>query len=349
MLQLIRGLEDIDLRDEYIDIALSSARALLTILEDVLSLSSIEAGAVTLRGEPFSPKDIIASTVRAFELETMERNLTLTHTLDPALPEILWGDESRLRQILFNLVGNALKFTFKGSIHLSFQALPIQPDPEMLQVLFVVSDTGIGIPDDRQTDIFELFTQVDGSFTRRFQGSGLGLGIVRRLVTLMGGSLCLDSSLGQGSTFYFTLRLKTTDTVMEKPAKACARPQSALRVLVAEDDRVNRITAERFLERLGHTPTSVENGEQAVQAVATGDFDVVLMDMQMPVMDGPDATRLIRALPGKASQIPIVALTAFGQTGDRERFLNMGLDGYLKKPMDMGELSDILAQMTLQS
>jgi CheY-like chemotaxis protein len=266
----------------------------------------------------------------------------------PGVPNVLVGDPGRLRQILFNLIGNALKFTEQGSVRLSVSPLP--GTRELFRILFVVSDTGIGIPENRLEDIFGAFTQVDGSFARRFQGAGLGLGIVRRLTRLLGGGVSVDSELGKGTSFYVSLPFVRTGPGM-RPESSARREHCLinrpLRILVAEDDRVNQILARKMVERLGHEATCVSNGRQALEALRAGKYDCVLMDVQMPIMDGLSATRAIRQDTdlGAMRIVPILALTAHAMSGHKDKFLAAGMDGYLPKPVDINVLADKLAEI----
>ncbi|WP_022663003.1 hybrid sensor histidine kinase/response regulator [Paucidesulfovibrio longus] len=333
---------------EYVDTALASGRSLLAIIGDVLDFSKLDAGIMDVASEPFDLRETLDTVIGNFTIITKDKGLSLELDVAPGVPNVLVGDPGRLRQILFNLIGNALKFTEQGSVRLSVSPLP--GTRELFRVLFVVSDTGIGIPENRLEDIFGAFTQVDGSFARRFQGAGLGLGIVRRLTRLLGGGVSVDSELGKGTSFYVSLPFVRTGPGM-RPESSARREHCLinrpLRILVAEDDRVNQILARKMVERLGHEATCVSNGRQALEALRAGKYDCVLMDVQMPVMDGLAATRAIRqdAELGAMRIVPILALTAHAMSGHKDKFLAAGMDGYLPKPVDMNILADKLAEI----
>jgi CheY-like chemotaxis protein len=259
-----------------------------------------------------------------------------------------------------NLVGNALKFTEHGTVSLDVTRADGDPDPGSCRLAFVVRDTGIGIPADRQSDIFEAFTQADSSTARRYGGTGLGLAISAQLVGLMGGRIWVESAEGQGSAFHFTARFDRQSETATTPASADATPHEVaetprcprrLRILLAEDNPVNRTLAVRLLEKQGHTVTIATNGQEALDALEQHPCDLVLMDVQMPEMDGLEATKAIRARegqaprhPARAARLPIVALTAHALNGDRERCLAAGMDDYLSKPIRPTALEAVLAR-----
>ncbi|MEF2144276.1 MAG: PAS domain S-box protein [Desulfovibrionaceae bacterium] len=347
MLQLMQTTKLDDEQNEFVDISLRSGRSLLTLLNDILSLSQVEAGRLSLRNETFNPSEVLRLVLQSLQPQAEMKQLMLERIIDESVPRLLTGDKGRLRQVLFNLVGNAIKFTDKGRITIEAHA---QPTPDgQIRLHLSVTDTGIGIPEDQIERIFESFTQVDGSHTRRYQGAGLGLSIVRRLVELMGGEVKIESKLGQGTT----VRLHVLTEIGQGEAvtfhEHCREYTSSRaigrRVLLAEDDRVNQITARRLLEKLGYTVHSVENGAQAIEALSQELFDCVLMDVQMPVLDGVEATRRIRGgQSGRNPQdIPIIALTAHAMDGDRETFLTSGMDSYIAKPVEMRELKAVLS------
>jgi len=351
MLQLLDS--DPDIAHEHkvlLETALESGRGLLTIINDILSFAQLDAGRLTVVREPADPRLIVESVCRAFLYEASDRGLVLDYRVDDAVPATVLSDPGRLRQILLNLLSNAMKFTPQGRIGVEMRLLPCAPSPADRMLLLTVSDTGIGIPADKQTAVFEPFTQVDGSLTRKYQGAGIGLGIVRHLAQLMGGSVCLESDAGEGATFYVTVRVGwALAAVRPRPRPEAGGPGLAgLRVLIAEDDRVNMLTALRFLERLGCLATPAANGREALDLLARGAFDCVLMDVQMPVMDGFEAARTIRshAALGEKSRIPIVAMTAHALAEDRQRCRDAGMDDYISKPMDMDELARALGNVT---
>jgi CheY-like chemotaxis protein/anti-sigma regulatory factor (Ser/Thr protein kinase) len=284
--------------------------------------------------------------VEAFRGTANEKGVPLIFEPGPDLPAELIGDSGRLRQVLFNVVGNAVKFTEHGRIRV--EAVRLKGGINKARLLFSISDTGCGIAEDKLDHIFKPFTQADGSHTRRYQGTGLGLAIVKRLVTLMGGNVHFESEEGRGTTFYLRLDFAVPEPAAEDGISAGeetagAGDKSGLDVLVVEDDAVNRLTVTRFLEKLGHRAVSAENGAKALEALREGSFDLVLMDIQMPEMDGMEATRRIRAGEADApAGIPIVAVTAHAMKGDREKFLEVGMNGYLSKPVDIKDLERAL-------
>jgi PAS domain S-box-containing protein len=409
----------------------ASADALLSIVNDILDFSKIEAGKLDLEDVPFDLRQMVEDSVRVMALRARQKGLALRCELSAALPRNVKGDPGRLRQVLINLIGNAIKFTSAGSVTVA--ALPGREDDERCDVTFSVTDTGIGIPQEKQKLIFEAFAQVDGSTTREYGGTGLGLTICRRLVILMQGQIGVASEPGRGSTFSFTVPLRHTgmaaaplpalhipgtrglvmgegDTAPGALPAAPAFPASAapaaplapsasrlprgadmrsgrdrrrdtaaggrpgrpaearagsLRVLLAEDNPVNQRLALRLLDKLGHRATLVDSGVAALEYATNARYDVVLMDVQMPGLDGLAATRHIRlweqareqdrersgefgALDG-SRHMPIIAMTARAMAGDRERCLEAGMDDYLSKPIGLARLRDVLAKCVAAS
>ena len=312
-----------------------SAEALLAILNDVLDLSKIEAGKMALEAVPFDLRGTVEQVRQILFSQATVKGLALTCTVAPDIPPVLRGDALRLRQVLLNLGGNAVKFTETGSIDIDVRSLQVSADSVRLR--FAVRDTGIGIPAGKQTSIFEEFSQVDGSITRRFGGTGLGLTICSQLIQLMHGEIGVESQPAVGSTFWFTCRF---DAASELPARQAvnATPGALavpLSILVAEDNLVNQLVAKRLLTGQGHSVEVVPNGRAAVAAVADRHFDLILMDNQMPELGGMEATRILRE---SGCRIPIVAVSASAMVGDRERFLAAGMDDYLSKPFQPEEL-----------
>jgi len=329
------------------DMAVESGRALLEIVNDILDFSKIEAGRLDLTPAPFALRADLTSVAAPFRLLAGQRELTLTLTIDPATPDALVGDHGRLDQVLRNLLGNAVKFTETGSVTLAVNHEPAcSPAPGMACLRFTVRDTGIGIEPDFLPHIFESFSQADGSYGKRHGGTGLGLAISRSLVERMGGSLEVQSTLGAGSAFTFALCLPLAEHAplaaeTASPYAASRTPQSRpLRVLLAEDNEIGRMLAERILKDAGHTAASVVTGLEVLDRLKQEAFDLVLMDVQMPGLDGISATRSIRQGQAGAhnADIPIVALTAYAQREDREKFLAAGMDDYVPKPVDEDEL-----------
>ncbi len=326
---------------QYIGLAVTSVNRLNSLLTDILDLSRIEAGKLVIRAAEFHVADLQDAVLGLFAVAARNKGVALECTLDPALPQRLVGDETRLRQVLFNLVGNALKFTDRGRIEVGMFPLPPLANGDE-RILFSVSDTGIGIPADRLGDIFEPFRQVESSYTRNYQGAGLGLAIVQRLVQSMGGNINIESEPGEGTEVHIVIPFPKAAPSVQQSRPAPAEPEAGkgLRVLLVEDDPSNQFPVMKFLEKAGHEPTLAENGRQALEILSRGDFDLVLMDIQMPVMDGAQTTRAIRGSEtlGQKRHIPIIALTAYAMRGDREKFLDMGMDGYLSKPVTMEDL-----------
>ncbi len=349
MLQLLQGGASPEERARFTTMALEAGRRLLDLLNDILDFSRLEAGGTTLASEPFDLRNACATVANVLELGSKNKGLVLSCEIDPSVPAVLVGDEARLRQILFNLVGNAIKFTSQGTIIIGASAVLHAGNASRAHVHLWVADTGIGIEDGKINYLFERFTQSDASIARRHEGAGLGLAIIKRIVALMDGSLCVDSEPDRGTTIHVSLPMPV-GTRATRPAKAAAdaplniRP---LRILLAEDDEISRLAMQVLLKRLGHVCVSVVNGRQAMEAVRREAFDCVLMDVQMPEMDGVAATRAIRGAPdlGDRSRVPIIALTAHAMRGDRERFLAAGMDDHVAKPVQRDELETALAKV----
>jgi signal transduction histidine kinase len=331
---------------EYLHTALESSRNLLRVLNDVLDFTKVDAGKMELLEREFDLDEMLAQAVNFFEALAMDKRIRLELEKPPCLGRFV-GDEGRLRQILFNLMGNALKFTDSGVVTL--EAWPVGSGDGGRRILFAVRDQGIGIPADKLDYIFESFTQVDGSYSRRYQGTGLGLPIVRRLVQLMGGHISVESLENEGTSIFFVLPLKPggPGTAAEPPApREAGGPVRPLHVLLAEDDVVNMTMARRTLEKMGHSVVCARTGTEALERLLAPGLDLVLMDIQMPEMDGMEATRTIRTDPRFApyARVPVIALTAHAMAGDEERFLAAGMDAYLSKPFDHARLRELLGR-----
>ncbi|EIC22369.1 PAS domain-containing sensor histidine kinase [Thiorhodovibrio frisius] len=350
---MLQVLDDAELETQFkeaVSIAMGSSQTLLTVINDILDFSKIEAGKLSIAHEPFDLNALLPSVIAAFGQQAANKGVALRSGLAPDLPARVLGDAARLRQVLFNLLGNAIKFTERGEVRLDTRVLSGK-DPARMRLEFAISDTGIGIPEDRLADIFESFTQVDSSNTRRFQGSGLGLAIVRRLVGLMDGQVTIASTLGQGTEVRFDIRVETAaedELAPHEPVRAGLRtglaPTKALQVLVVDDEPTNTKVLSMMLNRLGHQVQTAANGRQALDRLRSQAFDLVFMDASMPEMDGLEATRHIRDnQDGDLDpSVPIVALTAHAMKGDRERFLAAGMDDYLSKPVDAKALRVVL-------
>lgn len=349
----ILGMTDLALTEElppsvrdYLQTARESADVLLELLNEILDLSRIEAGRFELDSTSFSIRDAVEKVVKTLRVRASGKGLALVYRIPDGMPEYVSGDPLRFRQILINLIDNAIKFTQTGRIALEAEIKNRVDD--MVEIQFAVSDTGIGISPEDQAKIFVPFTQADASTTRKYGGTGLGLTISRKLVELMNGQIWVDSRPGRGSTFYFTVTLKIGQGAApekgEEPRRApSATPARSLKVLLAEDTPTNQKLAEYILARRGHIVETAHNGRQAVEMIRNSNYDVVLMDVQMPVMDGFQATAEIRALDdsGKAG-VPIIAMTAHALRGDAERCLAAGMDAYVSKPIKGDEFIEIV-------
>jgi signal transduction histidine kinase/CheY-like chemotaxis protein len=331
---------------EWLDTVRTAGTSLLGILNDILDLSKIDAGKLEIESVPFSLRSLMEEAARMFSFQAEQKGLRLACITDPDTPDSWTGDPGRLRQVLVNLLGNAMKFTESGSV--IARASAIEKDGHS-GLRFEVKDTGIGIPMDKQAQIFEAFSQVDGSISRRFGGTGLGLTICSRLVERMGGSIGVHSATGQGSTFMFRVRAErgecTPHHYAPKQKGASRAIMAPLRILVAEDNKVNQMVVSRMLEKAGHTVEIAEDGQEAARMCFAGGFDVVLMDIHMPVLDGFEATARIREMErSKGIHTPLIALTANAMNGDRERCLAAGMDEYLTKPLSRDVLLEMIGQ-----
>ncbi len=327
---------------DYIRTAHDAGRSLLRILDDVLDLSRVESGKLSLEIIPFELHDVVQRSILALSLEAQDKGLSLRGDVE-GVPAWVSGDPCRLQQILVNLLGNATKFSDTGEIVLRIRSTAAGGG--RARVEFAVIDSGIGIAPEQLTRIFDAFTQADASTTRRYGGTGLGLAISARLVKIMGGTIKADSKPGAGSTFSFALLLPTVAAPEVSSAPVTAAPNRPLSLLVVEDNLVNRTLLERMMGKAGHRVHAVEDGSLAVAAMAGQHFDAILMDVNMPVMDGLEATRQIREME-KASgrHTPIIALTALAIRGDAERCLEAGMDAYLAKPYRREDLLATLAR-----
>jgi PAS domain S-box-containing protein len=329
---------------DYLATVKSSAAALLEIINDILDFSKIEARKLELERVPFSVKEIVKTTVKEFSVQARNKQLTLQCEFSADLPDTAIGDPGRLRQILMNLVGNALKFTNQGEIMV--RVLRLQDNA----LQFSVSDTGIGISAEKQKMIFEAFVQADTSSTRQYGGTGLGLAIVSQLVALMQGRIWLESKAGSGSTFYFTARfglataIPASDEMQPCEERTTHSATRKLHILIADDNLVNLRLARSLLAKQGHSAVTVGSGREALAALEQQNFDIVLMDVQMPDMDGFETTKAIRSQERMSQKhLPIVAMTAHAMIGDRERCLAAGMDSYVTKPVDAGKLFAAIA------
>ena len=330
---------------ELLEMSKNSARSLLTLINDLLDFSKIEAGRFELDPICFNLHELLEQTLQPLRLRGRAKGLRVQLEINPAVPERIVADSTRLQQVLINLIGNAIKFTEEGHVTLQVDAEP--DDKGDFQLEFAVHDTGVGVMPDKQGLIFESFSQADGSTTRRFGGTGLGLSICAGLVELMGGGrIELDSLPGQGSCFHFKIAVRPAapESIPEQNSQPLAIPAThedpsrALHILLAEDNLVNQKLAVRLLQRWGHGVVAVNNGREAVERIDRERFDLVLMDVSMPEMNGLEATAMIRSKYPRAGRIPIIAMTAHALIGDREMCLRAGMDGYVSKPIRPDDL-----------
>jgi signal transduction histidine kinase/CheY-like chemotaxis protein len=347
MTELLLGTDLQPLQREYLEMARNSADGLLTVINDVLDFSKIEAGQIDFDPQEFRLRETIRMTIRNLELRAHQKGLVVRCEFADDVPDRIVADAHRLAQVSMNLLGNALKFTHAGEVGLRVGlADPLSRDATDALLHFEVHDTGIGIPADQQARIFEPFKQADGSTTRKYGGTGLGLSISARLVEGLGGRMWLESGEGRGSVFHFTIRVGVAGPAVVVRESSIGAPTVSRRILLAEDSQVNQRVAVGLLERDGHAVTVVDNGEAAVAGAATAMFDVILMDLEMPMMSGTDATLAIRSHErATGAHVPIIAMTAHAMKGDRERCLAAGMDGYLPKPIGLRALRSALADV----
>ncbi len=332
---------------ECLEMSSESARYLLRLLNDLLDISKIESGKLGIDSIPFNLGKELEALLGIFRIQALKKGLSFEWHIDDQVPEWVTGDPGRMRQILANLVNNAIKFTEAGGVKVRITSAEEKREasagPSKVVLQFAVCDTGIGIHASKMQHIFENFTQADGSITRRFGGVGLGLAISRELVEVMGGEIWAESQPGNGSCFYFTLALKSgeQETVLAEPAPPRAvKSPSRRTILVAEDNLVNRRLFQLMLEKEGYHVLLAEDGRQAIDIISRETVDLILMDVQMPVMDGLEATRRIRDLlvGSPRPNIPIIALTAHALKGDRQTFLDTGMNDVLPKPFRARDL-----------
>ncbi|MBC7386571.1 MAG: response regulator [Cryobacterium sp.] len=325
---------------KYAKAVRTSAEGLLTIINDILDFSKIEAGKLDVESVVFSPSQILSDVEQTLGFSIRQKKLAIKEKNSSSVPHSIFGDPGRIRQVLINLVGNALKFTAEGEIEISVTT-------EKDHLCYSVRDTGIGMTRDEISRLFEPFAQADQSVTKRFGGTGLGLSISRRLVELMGGKIGVSSEFGKGATFWFTLPCVEASPTPEKrhllSVENLEPPSSvAKRILLVEDNVVNQVITVKMLQKLGHIVEVATNGLEALTALARAEFDLVIMDCQMPEMDGYTATREIRKREARGiyrwSHVPIVALTANAMKEDEAKCLLSGMDAYLTKPIQRDAL-----------
>lgn len=326
--------------------AKTCVNSLLTVINDILDFSKMEAGKLVIENINFDIKELIEEIIKVHSPRAVDKGLKLNYAFPAAIPQYFIGDPSRLKQVLHNLVSNALKFTERGRVWVTVKK--VEALDEYIKLKFSVSDTGIGIEKDNMDKLFKSFSQVDGSFTRKFGGTGLGLAISKQLTEIMGGQLWVESVEKVGSVFHFTLRFKIGEKIKEKHIQMpeVSKNVKSLKILLVEDDKVNQMVTVRILKERGYIVDIANDGREAVEMYKIGQYDIILMDIQMPEMDGIEATRRIRELEGSNKRTPIVALTAYALLGDRERFIEKGMDEYVSKPIKIDNLFYVIERVT---
>ena len=349
LIELLLGTDLTEEQREYAELVKLSGRNLVQLISDILDLSKIEAHKIDLEIRNFDLQSETTGTINLLKLNAQAKGLELNAQIDADVPLLLQGDAGRLRQILTNLIGNAIKFTEQGFVLLHVRK--DSEDEEHATLRFLVSDSGIGIAADKLEKIFEPFTQVDSSATRQYGGTGLGLAIVRQLAELMGGTVGVESVEGEGTTFWFTVVLaKQANLSLPAPPPplksegAKASPSTNARILLVEDDPVNRLMTKLLLSRSGYHIDVASNGSEAIHALEKNDYTMVLMDCMMPVLNGYEATSIIRdpASTVRNHAIPVIALTANAMQEDRDHCLAAGMDDYLVKPIEVAKLFEML-------
>ncbi|MEQ1784804.1 MAG: ATP-binding protein, partial [Hyphomonadaceae bacterium] len=344
MLEVLLRAEGDESRRAHAATALKSARDLMSVLDDVIDVSQLESRHLSIDKAPFRISTVVDDVVTLFGTLARAKSLELTAELADSTPEWVMGDPRRVRQVLTNLVGNAVKFTDAGKIKVA-----VSYDADQQVARFTVRDTGAGISEGVVDKIFDQFFQADSSMTRRHGGSGLGLAISKQLVGMMGGVIQVDSKLGEGSAFHFTIAAPVALPPSPERVELLAAPNKSLRVLVAEDSPAMQQILRALLEADGHQLAVVSDGRDAVAMAASQTFDVILMDVMMPMMDGPTAAQRIRELGGRAGGVPIIALTANALVGDRDRYLAAGMTDYLSKPIDVAALFAALGRVATKA
>jgi len=336
--------------------AKEAADNLLSLLNDILDISRVEAGKVKLEHIEFDLWKVVESIAKGLSVLANKKNIKLTSSIHADVPRFVVGDSTRLRQIIINLVNNAIKFTHEGKVEIGVQAMRVSD--EEVKITILVSDTGIGIPKDKQELIFDVFTQADTSVTRRYGGTGLGLAICKKLVEMMGGRIWIESEEGAGSTFFFTAQFKIkskteTDIAREEALPSMSSKKEAsskglriLNILLAEDNLLNQKIAEKLLGKRGWLVTIAQNGQEVLNQLREKSFDVILMDVQMPIFDGLETTKIIRHKEQETGgHIPIIAMTARAMAEDEKKCLDAGMDAYISKPIDAAKVYDTIERM----
>ena len=341
MLQLLKQTSLDEEQNLYVTNTYDATNRLTDLLTDILDLSRVEAGKLVIKSCPMRLRDCISAVETIFSPSAMRNNIKLNFSLSPDLPEVLLGDATRVQQILSNLVGNAIKFTDEGKINIEIHPLPVRKN-DKLWMLFTISDTGHGINDENLESIFSAFEQQSEGFQRTKQGAGLGLAICKKLVDLMGGTLSVESTKGQGSTFYCCLPFQQEQEDETVTSSKDMENKHRASILLVEDDYLSRLAVQKYIQSIGLDVQMAKDGEEALEILSQRIFDLILMDIQMPRRDGVSTTKAIRKgkVGRKNTQIPIVALTAYAMVGDKDKFFAYGFDGYLTKPFVMEELGE---------
>jgi PAS domain S-box-containing protein len=359
MTDLVLSTELDEKQRRYLELALKSSKSLLGILNDILDYSKMEAGNFVIEFNELSISSVMEEVYNLFELNSKQKNLEFTYEIDQNIPSILYGDSLRIHQVVANLVGNAIKFTRKGYIKIVTKLLESNNDE--CEIKFEIIDSGIGISKNNVEHLFERFRQLDLTYSKEYQGTGLGLAICKKLVDLMDGEIWVESVEGKGSKFMFTIKLSTRKSnpkTVDELAEIRRKKDESLEekvdnqkekktVLVVEDDEINRFYLINLLEDLGYVVEYAEDGKQAIGKIENEDYDIILMDVQMPTMDGLETTHRIRELEKSAdNKIPIVGVTAYALAGDKERCLNAGMNDYVSKPVNAKKLIDLIETLT---
>lgn len=333
-----------DTQREYLDIIRKSGDTLLAIINDILDFAKIESGKAELHEELIDLRKAISETLDILMARANKKGLTLNYFVSPDIPGMLFGDRERLKQILLNLVGNSVKFTYSGGVTVSVNRLP--SDNNLIRLRFKVSDTGIGIPREKIPLLFEPFSQLDHFMTRRYEGTGLGLAITKKLVGLMDGEIWVEPQDGPGATFIFDISLKGNTNKIDCQVEGGEEqpPGRKLHILIAEDNEINQIVLQKMLEKLGHSTRIVRNGKEVIQTIAYESFDMIFMDVHMPEMNGLEATEVIKSTVPPEKCPVIVAVTANALKGDRENCLKAGMDDYLSKPIKNSRVAEVISK-----
>ena len=354
MLQLLKMTELDDEQQDYIKTAMESGKTLLTIINDILDYSKIEAGKLQMTPEPFRIRDMVKTLIASFKTAINPHKVKLHCHIAPEVPETIIADHVRIGQIFYNLVGNAIKFTERGSIDVTLQCIDDIANQVILEC--AIADTGIGVPLDIGSKLFEPFTQIASQRQKKIQGTGLGLSIVKLLVIQMNGAVRLERNAAEGTTVTFTLTAekgvpRNEPAPAPPPTPILTSPHRRLSTLVVEDEQINQQILLAILNKLGHRITIAENGYVALDLILSTHFDVVLMDVQMPEMNGLETTKIIRTSKqfSHVQSIPIIALTAYAMAGDKDKCLAAGMTGYLAKPVDIKQLENLLQKLTSDS